>query len=112
MRSEEPKNNPIEEYFRAQDGNVSKFSELFKGNDEFIDQMTELSDADIRRINTLAYTDAYLREKGIRPVFGVYTHKFMRLMVSRNRKSRGEYVDVHKGELQREAMLPRPPGVP
>ena len=90
--------NPIEEFFIAQEGANSKYSELFKGNDKFIDQMTELSDKDIRDILVLQTNDKYLLGRGIDPIFGFYTHKFMRLMVSRNRKSREEYVNVHKAD--------------
>ena len=91
--------NPIEQYIANQEGNTSKFSELFKGNDDFIDQMSELTDDNIRQILTLSMNDKYLSEHGIKPIFDYYTHKFMRLMVSKDRKSRSEYVDVHKGEI-------------
>ena len=90
--------NPIDEYFTDKAGHVSKFSELFKGNDDFIDQMTELSDKDIVDIGTLNLNDRYLMRRGFRPAFADYTHKYMRLMVSKERKSRGEYVEVHNAD--------------
>lgn len=96
--------NPIEEYFNKE-GNQSRVgSELFKGNDDFIDQMTELSSQEVRFINTLNYNDQYLKKRlgNSQPIFNPLTHKFMRLMVSHQRKSREEFVSVHKAEEMRE----------
>lgn len=100
--------NPVEEYFKDEGSKDSRFSELFKGNDEFIDQMTELDVNDIKLMLTLHENDRHLLSKyGLRsPVFASYMQKFMRLMVSKDRKSRGEYVDVHKAELQQEQHNP------
>lgn len=99
--SESPE-NPIDRFFTTEAGKVSKFSELFRGNDDFIDQMSELSQVQIQLVNALDYTDGFLRELEIPPLFSPLTHKFMRLQVSKDRKSRGEYVEVNKAEEQRE----------
>lgn len=88
--------NPIEEYFRDESNKLTKFSELFKGNDDFIDQMSEVSDQQIVLMLSLHETDRYLSSLGIQPVFASYMHKFLRLQVSKDRKSRGEYVEVNK----------------
>ena len=103
-------NNPIEEYFDSDQSKISKYSELFKGNDEFIDQMTELSDRDIKLALVLYMNDEYLlnRHKMDSPIYAGYLQKFMRLMVSKDRKSRGEYVDVHKAELEQERRGAQP----
>ena len=98
--------NPIDQYFSDKAGHVSKFSELFKGNDDFIDQMTELSEEDIGDIGTLNLNDRYLARRGFRPAFADYTHKFMRLQVSKERKSRGEYVNVHNADRILESKAP------
>ncbi len=94
--------NPIEQFFRSEGSKISKFSELFKGNDDFIDQMSEVNANEIRMLVTLHETDRFLLDNGLRsPVYASYANKFLRLMVSKDRKSRAEYVDVHKAEEQR-----------
>lgn len=93
--------NPIEEYFAKDASKLSKYSELFKGNDDFIDQMTELSSEEIRLLLALNENNAFLSSLGIRPVFSGLSQKFMRLQVSKERKSRMEYVDVHKADEMR-----------
>ena len=94
--------NPIEQFFRSEGNKISKYSELFKGNDDFIDQMTELSHDEVRGCMVLLTNDEFLRAQKIRPIYGGIVQKFMRLQVSKDRKSRGEYVSVHKGEEERE----------
>lgn len=90
-------NNPIEEYFTKNSSEMnSRNSELFKGNDEFIDQMTELTHNEIRNVLTLTHNDMYLKKFNIKPVFSDFAHKFMRLQVSKDRKSRQEFVEVNK----------------
>ncbi len=68
--------------------------------------MTELNSDQIVNLSVLDLNDEYFVQKGIRPLFGKYSKKFMRLMVSKERKSRGEYVDVHKSnEDQRQGNV-------
>lgn len=95
--------NPVEQYFIDNRDKKNKYSELFTGNDDYIDQMTDLEHADIRDIASLHLMDRYIQKKGLKPVFLPYYHKFMRLMVSHDRKSRLEYVDVHKADRIQEA---------
>ena len=91
--------NPIEEYLVAIDKQGHKFDQLLteKGEDiSAVDMKTELSEDEVKLCTALLYNDDYLASKGIRPVYGSYVQRFMRLQVSKNRQSRKEYVDVHR----------------
>lgn len=92
--------NPIDQFLTAEASKVSKYSELFKGNDDFIDQMSEVTHDEVRSLTALMVNDEFLESLGIGPVFDVYVHHFLRLQVSKDRKSRQEYVDVHKAQQQ------------
>lgn len=98
--------NHIEEYF-ADTGNKESESAqvLFKGRDDHIEQMTELNTVQIESANALLHNDQYLAEFGIQQIFTPYVKRFFKLQVSKERKSRGEYVQVHKAELEREQLL-------
>lgn len=101
--------NPIEQFIADKDGTVDKHSPLFKGNEEFIAQMTELDTHHVIGINKAMEFDKYLRAHGMRnTIFTDYCKRFMVLMVSHDRKSRREYVEVHKAEIEQE----RNSGVP
>lgn len=94
------KKNPIEEYFKDQKNNAQG-DEVFKANEGDVDIKTELSDDSIVQITTLYETDKYLYETlGIKPIFLSYYEKYMRLMISRNRKSREEYVEINKAKKE------------
>lgn len=98
--------NPIEEYFDKEGGGKGFATELFKAGDDVIDQKTELTSDEVRHINTLAFTDQYLKSRGIRrPIYEKYYLKFMRLMVSHERKSRKEYVDVNKSDRETQQVF-------
>ena len=86
----------IDQYFTSVANSVSKYSELFKGNEEFIDQMTELSHDELRLCLALLETHKFLDSVGIESPYLEYVFTFMRLQVSKDRQSRKEYVDVHK----------------
>lgn len=98
------KKNPIEEYLLGEGQGEKNFSELFKADDDYVDQMTDLTPQEIRHIATLFENDRFLYAKGIEPVYGHYTNKLMRLLISKERKSRAEYVDVNKAERETPAQ--------
>lgn len=94
----------IKEYFNSKDGNeqalISK--ELFsigkKG--EQLDFKTDLSIDEIKDITSLTYNDTYLESIGLPKIFNGFITKYMRLVISKDRKSRGEFVQLNKRETQ------------
>lgn len=93
-------NDKIEEYILSKkEDNVG--SELFKVRNDNVDIKTELNEETVRHITSLMANDEYLRDRGIIKenqigVFERYYIKFMRLMISNQRKGRSEYVQIHQ----------------
>lgn len=100
--------NNIQEYFNTLDGNeqtlISK--ELFNiGKDgKDLDFKTDLSLDEIKDITSLYHNDEYLKAVGLRPIFKNYIEKYMRLVISKDRKSRGEFVSLNKRESQGDTI--------
>lgn len=90
--------NPIEEYFKDRGSAELKRDELFEADDENIDIKTDLSEERISFINTLYENDLFLINRGLKPVFKTYYEKHLRLLISKERKSRGEFVEVNKAK--------------
>ena len=92
--------NPIDEYLKSRDeSHKARISrELFNATPDDIDLKTELSSDEVKDITSLMYMDDYLRRHGLKPVFKTYYQLFMRLMISKDRKSRGEFVNVNSEE--------------
>lgn len=97
--------NHIEEYFANQNQtpkeNVSK--ELFKG-DKDIDLKTELEWREITLISILKYNNDMLVSHGLKPAWNNYLNDYMRLKVSLKRKSREEFVSMHKNDNTDETL--------
>lgn len=89
-------NNHIEEYFLKNDNNSTAIAskELFK--DDNIELRTELKDEEIILINGMMFNNTMLKECGCEEVFEPFITNFMRLKVSKDRKSRGEFVSINK----------------
>lgn len=90
--------NHIEEYFTSEANKISRHAELFKADDDGIDQKTELSHDEIRICLALLETEKFLNTLGIKGVYSQAVTTFMRLQVSKDRQSRKEYVEVQKNE--------------
>lgn len=92
----EKANNHIEEYFLKNDNNTTAIAskELFKGDN--IELRTDLKDEEIILINTMMFNNELLKEVGCEEVFKSFITNFMRLKVSKDRKSRGEFVSINK----------------
>jgi len=90
----------IEEYFAKIEGTKEQFHsrELFKAGEEDIDLKTDLTNEEIGIITTLFFNDSFLKKKGLKPLFINYYYKFMRLKVSKDRKSRGEFVSINRSQ--------------
>lgn len=85
--------NRIQEFFSKTE--KGKGNELFRVDKDNVDIKTELSEEELRMVNTLFVNDAFLIEAGIEPVFKIYYEKFMRLKISLDRKSRQEFVKIN-----------------
>jgi hypothetical protein len=98
--------NHVSEYFNAVEQNQQTRSskELFSAEDEDIDLKTDIDHNEIRNIATLHVNDMYLKSIGLKPVFNKYHHKFMRLVISKDRKSRQEFVNLNKQDNTEDAI--------
>jgi|SRR6056297_517791 len=90
------KSNPIDEYFANQEGAKENISDkLFDATDDNIKQKTELNDKEIGYASQMYLIDKYLENKGIKPIFSSYLLELFKLKVSKDRKSRQEFVTVN-----------------
>ena len=101
--------NHIDEYFTdTQLQEQNHYKELFSADEETdLDLKTEVIDEEIKALATLHFNDKFLSQIGVGKIFGTYTNKFLRLKISKDRKSRGEYVDINKKsreEIQNESI--------
>ena len=98
--------NPIDEYFKEQETNMKMFSsrELFTAKEEEIDLKTDLSIEEIKYINTLMVNDAFLISRGLLPIFSMYYKKYLRLKVSKDRLSRGEFVKINSDKSPEDLL--------
>lgn len=99
-----PTNNHIEEYFLKNDNNSSAIAskELFK--DENIELRTDITDEEIVIINKLMYNNSILEKHKLNPVFELFINNYMRLKVSKDRKSRGEFVKINSQDKTDDVM--------
>lgn len=97
-------NNHIEEYFLKSDNNSQAIAskELFKNDN--VETKTELSDEEILIINKLKFNDSILERAGLKPVFNLFTQNYMILKISKERKSRQEFVNINKADKTDEIM--------
>lgn len=86
-------NNHIEEYFSKNEN--LKGNDLFRIDDKNVDLKTELTENETRFINTLKLNDDFLERQGLIPIYKNYYKNLLRLLVSKERKGRREYVEVH-----------------
>lgn len=97
----------IEEYFAetSQSKEVLTSKELFKAAKEDVDIKTDLSIKEIVLINKLMFNNEMLRKRGLKPVYNDFLHNYMRLKISLDRKSRGEFVDMNRGQARTDDVL-------
>lgn len=90
----------IEEYFKNQEGSgeAIKSRELFTADKENIDLKTDLTNDEIALINTMLFNNQILKDSGLEPVYNDFLIKFMRLKVSKDRKSRAEFVGINQNK--------------
>jgi hypothetical protein len=107
ISSNRPMSNHIEEYFAdATNGKeVLTSKELFKANPEDVDIKTDISIQEIVLINKLLFNNEILKEAGLKPVYKNFLNSYMRLKISLDRKSRGEFVDMNRSNQKPEDVL-------
>ena len=98
--------NHIEEYFSNKESNrdvlVSK--ELFKAERKDVDIRTDLKDKEIVLVNKLIFNNFLLRKYKVFPVFDEFINEYMRLKISLDRKSRGEFVTMNRGDKTQDLL--------
>jgi len=95
----------IDEYFTKIEGSKEAFHsrELFKAEKKDVDIKTDLLWKEIVLINKLIFNNSCLKEAGLVPVFEDFIYNYMRLKISLDRKSRGEFVSINRGDKTEEA---------
>lgn len=96
----------IDEYFTKIEGTKEAFHsrELFKASREDVDIKTDLSIEEIVLINKLIFNNALLLRKKLKPIYTDFLYNYMRLKISLDRKSRGEFVAINKADKTDEAV--------
>jgi hypothetical protein len=99
--------NHIEEYFAeaSQSKEVLTSKELFRAKPEDVDIKTDLSIQEIVLINKLKFNNELLKQAGLVPVYNNFLEHYLRLKISLDRKSRGEFVDMNRGQGKTEDIL-------
>jgi len=99
--------NHIEEYFAeaGQSKEVLTSKELFRANKEDVDIKTELSDMEIVYLNILKVNQQDLISRGITDVYDSFINNYLRLKISKERKSRGEFVTMNTHANGKEDVL-------
>jgi len=99
--------NHIEEYFAdaSQSKEVLTSKELFKALPEDVDIKTDLSLQEIVLIGKLKFNNLLLKESGLNPVYTEFLQHYLRLKISLDRKSRGEFVDMNRSKTNTDDIL-------
>lgn len=97
--------NHIQEYFAKIEGSKEAFHsrELFKASREDVDIKTDLSIQEIVLINKLLFNNELLKKSKLNPIYQDFLYNYMRLKISLDRKSRGEFVSINKVDHTDEA---------
>lgn len=90
----------IQAYFTQlnTDAKMNASSEIFNSKDDQLDFRTEVSEQEIAKIVSMRRNDTELAEYGIKPVYKDIIRNFERLRISKERKSRSEFVNINKSD--------------
>jgi hypothetical protein len=88
--------NHIQEYVK--NGSEQTFRELFEATKENVDLRTDLTFQELVLINKIKMNDEFLFNTFNFKVYDKFLDNHLRLKISLERKSRGEYVDVNRRE--------------
>lgn len=107
ISNNKPMSNHIEEYFAeaSQSKEVLTSKELFRADKENVDIKTDINWQEIILINKLIFNNAILKEAGLDPVYDGFIEHYLRLKISNERKSRGEFVDMNRGTGKTEDVI-------
>jgi len=96
----------IDEYFAKVEGSKEAFQsrELFQADEKSIDLKTDLTNEEIGYVNVLMFNDFLLKKRGLEPLFNKFIYRFLRLKVSKDRQSRGEFVHINKADKTEDAL--------
>ena len=99
MTKEKTLLNPIEEFIKNNTEQEPTFQTLFEIDDkENVDLKTDLSTQEIVLINKIKMNDLFIKNNlGYSP-YSEFLISYMRLKVSKDRKSREEFVDINRKE--------------
>lgn len=88
--------NPISEYLDNRN-HTSDFIDLFEAEKHNVDLRTDLSHEEIILVNIIKMNASFLQNKGLNNnIFDSFIDQYLRLKISLERKSRGEFVDINK----------------
>lgn len=110
LKEKEPKVNKlpdhIDEYFTKSEGSPDaiKSRELFSADNLNIDLKTDVNFEEISIISTLKFNDKFLVSKGLKPIFQEYYNDYLRLKVSKDRLSRGEFVKINQANNSEDTI--------
>ena len=99
--------NHIEEYFAeaSQSKEVLTSKELFRAERDSVDIKTDLSWQEIVLVAKLKFNNDLLKDFGLISVYNEFLNNYLRLKISLDRKSRGEFVDMNRGAQKAEDVL-------
>ena len=97
--------NHIEEYFTNNENTIG--SELFRVQADNVDIKTEITDDEIKLINTLMENDVFLNSRKLRTPFERYLIGYMRLKISKDRQGRSEFVKINQRGQDEDSIMNR-----
>lgn len=99
-------NNHIFEYLErnemSQQEKASK--EIFNADSENIDLRTHLDDFEISKISGMKMIDEILKSRGLSTQFNKFFDPYLRLKVSKDRLSRGEFVSINRVDSSQDMV--------
>lgn len=97
----------IEEYFAdtSQSKEILTSKELFRAEKDNVDIKTDLTWQEIVIINKLKFNSRLLKEYGLVDIYEHFIEGYLRLKISLDRKSRGEFVDMNRGQAKTDDVL-------
>src|SRR6056297_2190665 len=93
----------IEDYFAENEGTKESINsrELFSAENDNVD----LNKNAIPILAVLKFNDEFLKSRGLEPIFSQWVNPYMRLRISKERKSRGEFVSINKAGQDENEFL-------
>ena len=98
--------NHIEEYFtQSKETSEERASrQIFTAKKEDVDIKTDLNIKEIPLLNAMFLNDRVLVESGLDPCFSLFYEEYLRLKISLDRKSRGEFVSINKRDTSSDMV--------